>query len=250
MSRALPLLLVSSVAFGGTTLTWERTRGAEAPAPVSMKCEGGSARFEGAGSDRIILWDGATKTLSLLKPADKTYQQLTEAQMQQMRDRAAAAMEAMKPRLEKMSPEQRAQLEAMMNAGSGQAGEWKFTPTGKKAKVGKWDCEWYDGTRGGLKTQSCMVPWASAPAKKEELECVKSAMSIFQGMLRGAMHDGDATHDDFTKFPGIPVQTVRESSDGTKHSMTLKNVDRGPLPPETFAVPKGYTLVTKPPSPP
>jgi hypothetical protein len=88
-----------------------------------------------------------------------------------------------------------------------------------------------------------MTPWPAAPAKKEDFECVKSAVSLFQSMVRGP--DSEMTGDDFTKFPGLPIQTLRDNGDGTKNTNTLESVERGPLSAATFAIPKDYQLTDK-----
>lgn len=242
MNRLLFLCLFSSAASAGTTLTWERSKGSEKPTTLVMKCEGGNARFEGsAAAGRTVIWDAAKKTLAVLKPAEKTYSQLTEAQLLELRERMKAMAEQMRGRLDSLPPAQRAQLEAMLGAAE-ETAEWKFTATGKKSRVGKWECELYDGERGAVKSQSCMVPWPSAPAKKDELECVKSVSSLFQALSRGLARDSDTAPEDLTKFPGLPVQTTRSMADGQQLVSTLKSAEKGKIPPDAFLVPKDYTL--------
>jgi hypothetical protein len=245
MNRALVLLLVSSAASAGTTLAWERLRGDEAPTRLTMKCENGNVRFEGsAGGGRVVIWDAQAKTLDVLKPQEKTYGQLTETQANAMRDKLKGLREQMKARLDTLPPEKRTQLEAMLADASGEGEQWKFTATGKKQKVGKWDCEVYDGERGAVKMQSCMVPWSAAPAKKEDLECLKGVSSLFQSLLKGIADADAATHEDLTRFPGLPVQTTRVLPDGRKAVMTLMSAERGKIGAGEFVVPKDYQLTS------
>ena len=237
------LLLLSTPAFAGTTITWQRSRGDEAPTTLVMKCEGGNARFDTtAQGGSIVVWDDAKKTLNILKPAQKTYTSVTEAQLGEIRKHAEATYRDLEKRLNAMPPAERAQMEAMMmQTGLGQkVAEWKFTPTGKKSKVGPWPCELYEGDRGGQgKTTFCMAPWATAPVKKEEFACLKNVVALFGALAGGS--DSDLAHEDLTKFPGLPLQTTRELGEGKTMSSTVKAAARAKHPAETFAIPAGYT---------
>src|SRR5205814_123380 len=116
----------------GTSVTWERTLRDGTPMTVVMKCDNGSARFErgGAEGSRTVIWDGPGKAMLVLKPAEKTYTKMTEAQLKEMKERTQARVAEMRAKVEKLPPADRARAEAMMAAmGEEKPAEWKFKPT-------------------------------------------------------------------------------------------------------------------------
>lgn len=245
MNRLLVLLLIASSASAGTVLNWERARTDETNSIV-MKCEGGNARFESNGGKAaaIVIYLAKTKTLTVMNPAAKTYVQMDQSTMSAARDRASATKERMKAQLEKAAPEQRAQLEALLNAEKDvkPLPEWSFKSTGKKLKVGSFDCELFDGSRGETRVELCLVPWEKAPVKRADLECARGVAEMFKSMGPAVAADGDSTREDLTKFPGLPVLSSRDVGEGRKITMTLKGAAIAPVSPDEFVIPPGYEL--------
>jgi hypothetical protein len=237
MSRlAFTFVLASFSAHAGIVLKWDRTRGDEPATTLVMTCEGGNARFEGSGTKgRTVLWDAKARALHVIKTDEKTFSTLSEAQLLALRERAKAAIEKIKAA---STPEKRAEIDAMTAEP-----EWKLTATGQKAKPGQWDCELYDAEKGTSKLQMCIVPWAKSPAKKEDLDCVKSVAELFKMMSRGALSKEADFAEDLTKFPGLAVQSTRDMGGGKKAISTLKTVEKVTPPPGAFTVPADFKQV-------
>jgi hypothetical protein len=205
------LVLLSTSAIAAGKVTFERSIAGAPPVPITVLCDNGNARMETGGDPEkkvILIWDAKQKQLSILHPATKTYQQI--------------------------DPERFAQVTGQQ---PGAEPEVKTAATGKRGKVEKWDCDHYNVKRGDLQLDMCLVPWAKAPVKKEELSCMAAVQSAMHKM--GAK-EGDATGGDVEKLPGMPVQTTRSLGDGTANVMTLKGVERGPAPADAFVVPADY----------
>jgi hypothetical protein len=210
--RALALVLVSSTAFADGKAVWERTAAGKPPTPITMWCKNGNARMETNGEKKlVVIWDSEKKLLSILHPDEKVYEQL--------------------------DPSRFAGLQGASAQGGGN--ETTYTATGKKQKVEKWDCELYKVKRLGMPLEMCLVPWAKSPVKKDELACMKSVADAF-AMLGAKDNDGAA--QDFTKMPGLPVQTTRDLGDGKANVMTLKGWEKGEPPAGAFTIPDDYSV--------
>lgn len=211
-STLLACLLFSLSASAGVKLVWDRVQDGKPPHEIKMSCEGDSARFEGAGERPMTaIWDGQKKLLSILHAEDKTYMQLDPARIAAVRGGAAPGKSA-------ATPEEAA----------------TFSDKGKKSKVGKWDCELYEVKRGETtKLEMCIVPWDKAPLKKEDVACLKS---VGEAMRNMGMRESDGTHEDLSKFPGLPVQVTHEGS-----STTLKSAEKATVPADAFTVPADFT---------
>jgi hypothetical protein len=205
------LVLFSASAFAAGKVTFERSVAGAAPVPITVLCDSGNARMETGGEPEkkvVLIWDAKQKQLSILHPGTKTYQQIDPDRFSQ-------------------ATGQQPGPDPVVTA----------TATGKKAKVDRWDCEHYNVKRGELQLDMCLVPWAKAPVKKEELSCMASVQAAMRKM--GAK-EGDATGGDVDKLPGMPVQTTRDLGEGKANVMTLKSVERGPAPSDAFVVPTDY----------
>jgi hypothetical protein len=215
----LACLLISATAFAGVKIVWDRVQDGKPPHEIKMQCEGDSARFEGAGDRPMTaLWDGQKKLLSILHVEDKTYMQLDPARIAAVRGGANSA-----------------------NLGKGASAPEEpltFKDEGKKSKVGKWDCELYEVKRGETTVEMCITPWDKAPLKREDLACLKS---VGEAMRNMGMRDADGTHEDLSKFPGLPVQVTRNGADGNKSSTTLKTAEKATVAADAFTLPADFT---------
>ncbi len=251
MKTVLAAVIVSlaAPAFAGITLTWDKVKGGETT-ELTMQCEGKKAHFT-AVSKRFdgMIWDGETETMLLLKNDDKSYRRIN---MKDMQAQLAAGREKMAAALAKMSPEQRAKMEAMMAGKMGSPAAAarprepaKFTPTGKKEKIGSWNCEWHDVTVLGQSYQACVAPWSGPKMTKDDLSCFASMADSVASMTHNsgqASQEQESAVLDYKSWPGFVVATVRTIGDGT-HKMTLKHFSKGPVPDAAFKVPEGFKEV-------
>jgi|CXWL01.1.fsa_nt_gi hypothetical protein len=242
-------LVLATPAFAGITLKWDQTKASGETSEYTMQCEGKKATFKTSSkSSDSIIWDGDPQLLWTLKTDEKTYRRID---MKEMQARMGAGREQMAAAMANMPPEKRAQMEAMMAGRMGAAAAppsprepAKFTATGKKAKIGTWNCEWNQVSTGGSNYQACVVPWAAAKVSKDDLACFSSIADTMAGLLRGmtggpAQPQQDSTMLDVHSWPGVIVASERTGADG-KQTMTLKSVSKGSVPEATFKVPEGY----------
>jgi hypothetical protein len=209
-------LVGSAPAFAGGRFTWERSTTGQSPVPITLTCEDGDARMETGGEkNRVLIWDAKKRVLTILDPVTKSYLSVDPEHLTGMIGR----------RPPKDEP--------------------AFKQTGKKSKVGPWECEHYvirrSGQNGGVEIWyelgACLVSWAKSPVKAEELGCLKSMMGALDTL--GAQ-EGDVTAGAVDELPGLPVRTVRDTGDGKVSVSTFKSFQRVPVGAEAFTVPADY----------
>ncbi|MDD9891906.1 MAG: hypothetical protein OXT49_00120, partial [Gammaproteobacteria bacterium] len=80
-----------------------------------VQTKDGLVRVEQAGNQSVfMLFDVKQDVLTVVNNADKTYQRINQARIEQAAKKIAAAKEKLRANFEKLSPEQQAQLQPMI----------------------------------------------------------------------------------------------------------------------------------------
>jgi hypothetical protein len=182
----------------------------------------------GDGSEVILRLD--QKKMYLLRPAQKTYSEMTFDDLQAMASKATAAME-------KLPPEAAAQMQKMMG-GMG-IGEMKVTDVGPGEAIAGYATEKYHVVLGTMMEGDI---WA-APAL--------ALPTMFYDAMKAAtpanpILDMRKLFDEYKKIKGMPLKTVTNTKmmGQSMTSTTLAtSVSRSPIPASTFEVPAGFKLV-------
>ena len=202
-----------------------------------------------------VIFDGTAKKLIMLHPQKKTYTEMTAATMQKMRGAMGGlspqVKAAMAARMATMTPDQRARMEAMMaqnDAATGGTGaapaprerQLAFEKMGSKKTVNGFSCEMYRVTQAGQPfEEDCMAPFGAATFTREDAAVFRSIAESMREML-GV---GQASPvDDFSKYPGVPVERKRLNSTPPGQVETIKRIQHGKVDAGLFLVPAGYTL--------
>jgi hypothetical protein len=249
------VVLAGSPALAATTLVYDHVAEAQpgepAPAPSTdtVALDGQRLRVEqsapagggrgGAMAPNAIIFDAAAKKVWLIQNDKKTYTELTEADIKDLRDRMQSMRGMMAEHMKNLPPEQRARMERMMN---GQGPDLKFAAKGQKKTINGFACEMYDVTMDGKPFQeSCIAPWGTGPFTKDDADKAKALFTSLASMMKG-MPGAGVQH--MASYPGVPVQTthLNPAMGGTgKWTQTLKSVSRAAIPASQFQVPAGYT---------
>lgn len=253
---AVPLLL-PSYAQAGIKLTYERKSGDKAKTH-EISVEGPRLRLDGVGGgergpgvEAAVIIDTQAKKLIVLNLERKTYNELTEAQLNQMKEQMGKMKERMAEQMKTLPPEQRQHMEQMMKErmpGGGndaEPPEVKYEPTGQKKKISGYACEVYRVSIGGaLRSESCFAPWGSGAVTAADAEQFKKLSADVRKMMA---FTPAARLQDWGKAPGIAVEESHLDADGKVQSVTtLKSITRGALPDTLFQVPAGFTQEDRP----
>lgn len=258
----------AGAAHAGVSWQMDRQRGAEITT-AAVYVEGDDLRMESgdrqAGSP-VVLYNAVTKKMTVLRPEQRSYMEMGEADMKRMRAQMSGQMEAaraqMEARMKGMPPEQRKMVEQMM-AQSGMAPggasaapapekepEWTFQATGQKKTISGFPCEVYRVLEGGaLKEEDCLSPWSKGVVTKDDilvlLRFAESMTALMSGIGGPAMRQQvSASLNRVHRFPGFPIQRVRAAAAGAPdagETETLKKLERKALPASLFTVPPGFT---------
>lgn len=265
-SATVAILLVSSLAQAGAVLVSERKQKGETT-NVTLTVEGARLRIDGMRQQRggasALIFDGEAKKLMAITTDDKTYMELTEADVQALGGQMATMRAAMEAQLAGMPPEQRKQVEAMMaargggmpGAGAGPAkkrAERTYKSVGQKKTVRGFPCEMYKVLVDGKAIEeSCFADWSRAGVGPEDfkgLEKLKEFVSSLTSQFGGTVQDDSFV--DFTRAPGFPVARAGLGENGSvEWTEELVSAKRQSVPADKFSVPPGYTKKAMGPPP-
>lgn len=211
---------------------------------VSIWLKGANAAFEfkpAEGEPRSMLRDGANKRFYVIDHAKKEYLVVTERDAQQQEAMQAQMRAQMEAQLARMPPEQRARIEASMNAALDPTPrQVAFTYEKKKTpsrKVAGYACQDYVVRKNGeLQGEGCFAAWKDLDLKAEEFkELMKQALPP---SAMGPLPAMVETNDD---PPGFPVHRVNFDAQGQVTTETmLKSVSKASVAASRFELPKGY----------
>jgi len=249
----------------GVLIVQKVTTAGAAPKTNQIQIEQHRMRAEIAGpggAAQSMVFDGVRQVMMMIDDDHKTYSEITQADVDAIGQQMSAAMAQMEAATKNMTPEQRAQMDAMMKraGGAGRAMAGAATPaktvyhkTGTDT-VGKWTCDKYEGTRDGQKVQElCTVDPKAFGLTLADFAVSQDMAAFFQkmippGMARTMPSAAEMFHigtPEEQGFSGVPVRTITYSSGQTvTHEIT--DVHRQAFPDSTFQAPAGYQKQASP----
>ncbi|HVR61255.1 MAG TPA: DUF4412 domain-containing protein [Polyangia bacterium] len=198
-----------------------------------------------------VIIDAAAKKMTVLDDRAKTYTEITEADVKRIRGQAAAMRGQLEQRMAAMPPEQRQQMQAMLDKMAGAGAEpakpvkhtFKFESLGQKKTVNGMSCQMYKVLRDGkAHEEDCISPWSAGLLKKDDVEGLRKFGEEMVSNM--GMTDGHARQafDGIDQYPGVPISRVALNDDGSRGDEDqVKSITRGSIPASRFAVPAGYT---------
>jgi uncharacterized protein DUF4412 len=242
-------LLAASPIFAGVrveTVTRDIKTQVADGGPQIMMIQDGKVRMDmPKNANGMIL---KNSVMYVLDDRKKTYMEMDKATMKKTADQAGAAMKQMQEQMNKMTPEQRAQMEKMMGGKlppgmlSGKADTWDAKNTGKSDISEGRKCQiWTLNKNGQLHEELCVVPFGSLPGKEDFEKTFKELAESFEGMADAIPGAGDnikARKD----INGYPVRTRHYDDTGKlrgTETVVTKWAEES-VPGSAFEVPAGY----------
>jgi hypothetical protein len=235
------LLLPAAVAVAAAQgLYWESTMTGGSTAAVMSQNYYMPRMFKvvqkGEG-ENILLFRLDRERIYMLDPAEKTYQEMTFAEVEQQMKQMSAMMDQQMADLEKqmesMPPEQRKMLEQQMGGllkpkASGSKPE--IMKTGETKKVAGMAASKYVVRRDG---KDVIAIWAAPEVK--DWAGMRADFLQFAQRMGSLSRITEGMSDAYNRIDGFPVQT--EIGGMTN---TVTKVERKSTPPSAFDVPAGY----------
>jgi hypothetical protein len=235
------------------TLTWVRSGGDVSATTLTVSISGQKVRVEStAPRAPVLLWDGASNQLVMLRPHDPTaerrtdtFTRLDEASARQLRARQNPQLDEARQAIEQSASRLSAQRQAQLKAGLDtitaptQAAATTFTSKHQRVTTGRWPCERYQARREAVEFEVCLVPWKQAPVRAAELEPLR-ALSAFLAVLNGPPLPDEVVQAPSAESPGLAVSTTVPLAGTQARSVELRAATHGPVAPDLFAVPAGF----------
>lgn len=198
------------------------------------------AKMVDADGSRITILRLDKETMYELNPQEKTYTEMTFAEMKAFMGNARASIaEMMKKRMESLPPEQRKKMEeamaSMQGKGSPSASTYEASPTGEHKSISGYDCEKYIVKRNGKQIESV---WATKQVGG--FESVKRDLQEWSEKAASALGTQGTALQWYNGIDGFPIQ-----SESSGHTSTVTKVERKSIPSSEFEVPAGYKKVKK-----
>jgi len=197
------------------------------------------------GDSKVVIFDGARQVLEIVNTDQKTYRELTKADVDRLGEQVSGAMAQMQSQMANLPPEQRARIEAMMKGRGVNPAANAAKPEYRRAgtdKVGKWTCDKYDVYQNGQKEGDvCTVSPSALGLSDTDFAVTRQMQTFFAALLKfvpAAQASQLFTLRSFTAegLAGIPVRRTEPDGD----SMELSDITRGNVPDSTFQVPAGF----------
>lgn len=198
------------------------------------------------GEKQAFVFDGAKQVMWTINYDKKSYSEMTKADVDRLGGQMSDAMAKLQAQMQSIPPEQRAQMEKMMQGRMPSAPaktEYKKTGT---ATVGKWTCATYEGYRNNEKTSElCAVEPAALGLTPDDFAVTEQLQAFFSKLMpqrADSMFRFGRLEDQ--GFSGVPVRRV---SVGPQPSVSeITDVTRKPLDDAMFAVPAGFQKEASP----
>jgi uncharacterized protein DUF4412 len=215
--------------------------------PKRMRMEAGGMR---GGGKQVVIFDGTREVMLMIDDTNKSYSEMTKADMDAIGGQMAGAMAQMQEAMKNLTPEQRAQMQAAMGgrgAGRGMPGMGAAParPTYKKTgtdTVGKWTCDKYEGynAEGQKTSEVCTVDPKVLGFTAADFAVTNDMAAFFQKLMPNmAMQSFRIGSAEDQGFSGVPVRSVMTVGTQTVTS-EITDVRRQAFPDSTFQVPAGY----------
>jgi len=232
-------------AYAGVTLVMQRG----ASDISTLYVDGDKMRMENpaAQKEHTVVIDAAAKRMLMINEAEKSYSEITEADMKRIGEQLAARRAEMEERMKSLPPEQRKHMESMMGGAAGKPRELKFERMGDKKTVNGFPCEMYRVLEEGApKEEDCLATWSSSLLQRSDFAGLrKFAEEMAKDSGAMGAGGGHQMFEQFDKYPGFPV-TRHPLEQGLQQDEQLKSLKRGSIPASRFAVPAGFKKTESP----
>jgi hypothetical protein len=254
------LLSVPVWAADGIVLVQKFTYADKPPQTHQIQIDQKHMRTESTGPDGskvVVIFDSARQVMTMVNDANKSYSELSKADM----DAAAAAAAQMSGSLAQMQemmknlpPARRAQMEAAMKGrGMGAAATPAVRPEYKKVgtgTVGKWTCDKYEGYTNGQKTHEvCTVDPKVLGFSPADFQVTRDMVAFFKQFTGPLQQAAQSQSQSFAMgtvedqgFSGLPIRSV-STTNGSQMTFEIADVHREAFTDATFQPPAGYQKI-------
>lgn len=214
--------------------------------------DGDHLRFESVEDQAIFIFDAAKEVVWSINLKDKTYTEMTKADIEAVGEQVNAAMteqqRLMEEQLKQLPPEQRQMMEDMMGVYMPDEKPpvvYKKIRSGEK--IGTWVCDVYDGYEDDTKIETV---WAADETKLgitgHDFATLQKMADFFAKLNpdRDEIYAyGSAEAEEKLMYSGVPVKTVTYEGDHVVETSELRQIEETNVDAALFKLPEGLKKV-------
>lgn len=247
-------LLLSQSVLADATLTYQQTSGVQKTSNTMMIKDGKIRFTPPTQSGNYSVYNSQKGSLTHVDTNQKRFLTMDEKGIAEQARKAKAQMEqmrkAMEDKMEGMPPEQRKQMEKMMNNHLSRVDKTQPPPkleqkkTDRSESISGIDCTIYESFNNGIKVSEICIAepdnMGLSKADTKTLTSMQDFMKRMQKMSRQMMNSNAPT----SEINGIPLHTKLYAPDGSvKLETRLSAIKTDKLNNDTVTVPDNYTPI-------
>ncbi|MFH1862770.1 MAG: DUF4412 domain-containing protein, partial [bacterium] len=199
-------------------------------------------RFEDE-SGYIAIFRQDKKVFWMLDDQKKTYTEMTERDLQEMKRTLDEASRQMAEQMKDLPPEQRQMMEAMMAGKMTQkAPEIVYQKVASGERIGSWVCDKYEGSsEGKKKSEVWTTDWQQLDLKSSDFQVLKEMGEFFARLAPEATSFYPMEESsEKSVYSGVPVKTISYSDDMASRTSELKELRTEEFNAALFELPAEY----------
>ncbi len=227
---------------------------------TTLRIEPGRVSIDKNGPEgrETILFHAQPLMVHVVNHDEKFYRELGEQSLGALRQGLQETRAALRRRagheLQRMSPEQRKQMQASIkvrlrpsatDSGGARQPAPEYTQVWSGEQVNRWKCDRYEGRVDGEKVwDACVVTWARLDVTPEEVAAFDKAIETLESLH---LLDGYALLDIKSKqdakassYAGIPIQRVRLRAEAPAEVFEVQELEHREFTDADFLPPAGY----------
>jgi hypothetical protein len=229
-------LLVPTLAWADTTLVYD-----EGGRSNAMRIAAGKVRLDSPDGSGWMVFDAATRTLTLVEPGRGEYLILDEAGLGAVQQTLEGAMTQLEAQLAGLPPEARRQMLQMMGGqmpGEGAGEKARVEDTGQSGEAAGHACRFSRVLVGGEEQgRACLASAEALGLPPDDAATVRQWQGFARSMAERA-----------SRFVSLDLNVLGEGDQvpliyehpGTRTRGVLTEIRQGPVDPALFLVPEGY----------
>jgi len=238
----------------GVTFVQKETRGSQSTtSKIQIDKDHMRSESRSTGEETAAVFDGPKQTMRMINITKKSYMEMTKADMERMGNQVNSLMAQMQQQLANMPPQQRAQMEQLMQgrgmpgmpAGMpgmpGAAAKVEYKQTGTD-KVGQWTCAKYEGSVGGQKTSEvCTVDPKDLGVAPGDFAVAQQMAEFMKAMVPAAAESAFLNGTVQAQgYAGVPVRRTSFRNGAVESVSEITEIQKGAIPPSAFETPAGF----------
>lgn len=250
-------LIFSQFAFSDATVVYEQSTGTQ-KSINSMQIKDGKIRFTPPNQNsNYSLYDSKKGSLTHIDVAQKKYLVMDEKDIEQQASQAKKQMNAMRARMldrmKDMPPEQKKQVEQMMNNHLSRVDAQKNPDKMEQKKTSRTEtisgiqCTVYENYLQGIKnSELCIVDADKIGLSNEDAKALM-AMQEFMKRMQKVAQEMMGANAQSNEINGIPLRTKLFAQDGSvKLETRLASLSTDAISSEAVSIPSDFEVMTMP----